>query len=385
MSEVIISFGLPRSGSTWVYNALRRLLAVRTAPIALFSDNLAATPMNWPAQGQALLVKTHDPSAEMISFASFVNAKWIVCVRDPRDCVVSAMEVFGVSATDAVSFVEKSLRAWVALTAAVHDIFLIRYEDISDRSKICREMAEYLGIDVDVDLIDKIVEELEPDSVKNIIDGAIQEGVLDPENPVSSWMPEQQWHPNHIGDGKIGKFMSRLNLAISRRLFSIHHDFFERFRYEDVNTPRVEGEEPLHFNADAAMYLENGFSGLEAWGVWSDGEESVVKIPVSAPATRLRVEIDFQLSPAFRSESSNAKCIIYMNGEQVSNLDNENSLSNNIRLVCTAFIPLDGVLEIRFQFDNLKSPSELGLSDDCRRLGVGLERMRIASICGPSS
>lgn len=123
-------------------------------------------------------------------------------------------------------------------------------------------------------------------------------------------------------------------------------------------------------------YLSYGWSHSEDWGVWSDGNESEIVLPVNYLAKEIHLK-----GKAFVPNGRPQKILIDVNDINLS-MVNFNSLENNSIIIK---IPLElskkiselGILRLRFHFPNALSPIDLGSSSDVRKLGYGLQSISV--------
>ena len=132
-------------------------------------------------------------------------------------------------------------------------------------------------------------------------------------------------------------------------------------------------------NSDGIKYLLNGWSQPEQWGIWSDDKSSLLRLDItSIIRSDIALLIDGHAFLAKKHPSQDINIIV--NGKKISTLNYNLKFNNSIRELT---IPKklatknNGHLMIRFDFKNPKSPSELGLSGDTRRLGLGLTSIEI--------
>ena len=195
---IVISAGLPRSGSGWIFNLTNDLLVaaghqnvheVRTryhlggfmaahncnvGKPGLFKLALLALPH---VLGNSFVVKTHHkPTAAVRRAMAIGLAKCTYIFRDPRDVVLSAMEEGqrmrgrGVerafakihSIEDSVQEVRRWLCTWDRWMAEDRAL-PIRYEQLNAEPVAqSRQIVEYLGILVPVERINQIVDKYAP-------------------------------------------------------------------------------------------------------------------------------------------------------------------------------------------------------------------------------
>jgi hypothetical protein len=128
----------------------------------------------------------------------------------------------------------------------------------------------------------------------------------------------------------------------------------------------------------AIPYLGTGWSGAEPWGRWSDaGEAKFVIFP--GKSTVAALEIDAQ---AFVTENDpNQTVNVFANGQKVGQI--EFSISQSQQLIKiplpSALIKPNQEIEFRFEIVKPRSPMDVGLSSDIRKLGIGVRKLRLIS------
>jgi glycosyltransferase involved in cell wall biosynthesis len=135
---------------------------------------------------------------------------------------------------------------------------------------------------------------------------------------------------------------------------------------------------PVDFCAGAggARYLASGWSYPEGDGVWSDGPSASLMFDVgSPPAADLRFEFSLVV---FQGEARTA-CEVGIETTRGQSIDRWRLSAPagdwSIRIPASAWI--GSRLDLRFSFDEAKSPSQLGLSADHRALSIKLRRVCI--------
>lgn len=131
------------------------------------------------------------------------------------------------------------------------------------------------------------------------------------------------------------------------------------------------------FNHDIT-YLASlkGFGKFEHWGVWTTQAEAKMKIKV--PSVKQDYSLLMKVRPFVNKENPDVACCIYVNNRRAATVSFKlgkaveeinvpiRSEWLNSRKAC-----------LIFKFDNLKSPKCLGLSEDCRLLGMGIESVKL--------
>jgi hypothetical protein len=191
-SRIILSAGMPRSGSTWLFNAARLLL--RRAE----GDGLSSGWVeDWPTlpPGRTLLLKVHDFDAPLARRADVV----LYSYRDVRDVLASSKRKFGTppSVEAARRLLEQDCE-WRKAARLV-----MRYESmLADPAAVVKELAEVLQ-----------VRDVDPAAVAEEVRG------LDAREPPSGgYDRETLLHPGHITDGRHGSWEGWLDADLLRRI-----------------------------------------------------------------------------------------------------------------------------------------------------------------------
>jgi hypothetical protein len=126
-------------------------------------------------------------------------------------------------------------------------------------------------------------------------------------------------------------------------------------------------------NGSGLPALFSGWSSPEAWGTWSSQEESIVGLKLSGwPKRNSQMVVEGHAFLADRHQLLTVE--VDINGKFVTDLvyrpgDNGRHV---VPLPLQVFSSEQGYMLIRFAFKTAKSPLELGVSSDSRRLGLGL-------------
>ncbi len=125
-------------------------------------------------------------------------------------------------------------------------------------------------------------------------------------------------------------------------------------------------------------FVGNGWSDPEDWGVWTDGAEADINLPLAEPiASDLRLEFNGRTLHDEESHPSTTLSIL-ANGTPIARIDiNEGGFKDYEFTIPRSAIDASKDLKITFQIDNPKSPQELGIGDDSRKLGFALTRLNV--------
>ncbi len=198
---------MPRSGSTWLYNAARLILLQSEPDLGCgWIDDWLQIPKK-----STLLLKVHDYQP------AIANKAWriIYSYRDLRDALASRLRKFQTLPTLATAkhIIENDYQ-W---KQKAH--YIMRYEDmIQDPIRIIRNLADCLEVD-----------SIDPVEINQRLAALTDKG--------SNWSkesydPETLFHRNHITHGGVGTWQDSLSLAFVKKLENIYHDWFKKYKYE---------------------------------------------------------------------------------------------------------------------------------------------------------
>lgn len=144
----------------------------------------------------------------------------------------------------------------------------------------------------------------------------------------------------------------------------------------------------LSFKAggSGAPFLREGWSGPESGGVWSNGRHSVVEIPIAdwqraMKAPRLEVATFAFIPP----ESPRRTVIVSVPGGPSERFDYDlkTVVRHDFRLDLSPALLKGPTLTVFIDSPDAQTPKSLGLGDDPRVMGAGLETMRIVDAAAP--
>jgi hypothetical protein len=119
------------------------------------------------------------------------------------------------------------------------------------------------------------------------------------------------------------------------------------------------------------MFLRD-WSGLEDWGVWSDGAAPELTLSLAAlPTDDLRLTVRAQPYPA-----EGQGVTVILNGRTLGRWSLVGPPADYTVLIPRALIT-ERALQVRFKVDHPTSPSALGASKDTRALGIGVNSVRL--------
>ncbi|TWB18795.1 hypothetical protein FBZ89_109181 [Nitrospirillum amazonense] len=382
--RLIGSFGLQGSGSTWVYNVIHAVLETTGVRIArFFASDLTHENILQIRGADIAIVKAHEPSAALLAACLFAGAPVIVTVRDPRDAVVSLMERFGHSFQEAADEVRNSARYLMRLVADC-PAWVLRYEDgFMEAPATVSKIAAHVGVEISGQDADAIFQAHAKGEVVQRIGRFIQEGRMGGDNPRLRFDAASHWHPNHVGDGLVGKYARKLTADQVMAVEIAGRDFMDRFGYGPLTSGLPSGY-AIDFGPSGCVNrsVAHGFFRPEisdgAGVMWARTATATVDYPLAGPAAWARGTVDLALAPGFRHAAGKAEVAVEVRGRTIAVLRSGSAGEDGARLSFALEreeIPADGCLELVFRTTNAVSAAALGLSHDDRKLAVGIRRL----------
>ena len=207
---LVLSAGLPRSGSTLLYNLLRLTLIHLLDPEEDLSFGWIEDMRNRPF-GDCTLLKLHDHEEDMTSRSDLT----VYSYRDIRDVLASQQRMFGTPPS--LNLVDHWIAQHNKWIRSAH--IKIRYEDFGSerQSQLVEEIAHHLGF------VDNVV----PHKV-------IAQLIKLPNTPATSkrYDPETLLHPGHITDGRHGSWRDQLERELVTAIETKHGDWLTCHGYE---------------------------------------------------------------------------------------------------------------------------------------------------------
>lgn len=153
---------------------------------------------------------------------------------------------------------------------------------------------------------------------------------------------------------------------------------------ENVYNPRyaipqqpISFETTYHFSSLSNHYVLTGVSTPEKWGSWSNSE--IVKLSLKIPFIQKHENILIKLNLKTFLNKKRKKQIIKIYANDLFLKKTKITQKNRfLKLNIPADMLKDGLLCIQFDVKNPKSPKELKLSEDTRKLGIGFQTMQIS-------
>jgi hypothetical protein len=234
--RVILCVGLKSSGSTWLYNVVIQLLKekYRTGVSAFYADNFAMFPPD-TERARVLVIKAHEPSKGLAYLTRVTRGQMFLTLREPRDAIASLMQRFGHGFEGALKETARHSTRIVELDRD-EEMVTYRYEDgFFDRFETIEETANAIGVKTGKAARKRIYQSLTRESVRQKIGSLKKTGKFGKKPDANSFDSETQWHPGHVGDGRIGKFAGVLSPAQQKKVLAATQAYGKRFFYRARN------------------------------------------------------------------------------------------------------------------------------------------------------
>ena len=118
-----------------------------------------------------------------------------------------------------------------------------------------------------------------------------------------------------------------------------------------------------------------GLAEKEGWGRWT--QDSICIMQLNLPSTSKNYEFNFKISPFLCKERKSQSVKVFANNREVANW---NFKENNFPKTSFEVYDISQVVQFKFLIKEPISPTELGISKDCRKLGIGFISLTISEI-----
>ncbi|MCX2542002.1 DUF6311 domain-containing protein [Pseudomonas sp. COW5] len=134
---------------------------------------------------------------------------------------------------------------------------------------------------------------------------------------------------------------------------------------------------PFGFGAAGNVFLAQGWSVPEPWGVWSSGQDAELVMRIPESARTLHLETTAFLAPSHVRQG----VVVRLNGLEALTTSLDKADGNTLELSLTPAIRQrikeEGLLRLQLQFADAISPQQLGMGQDPRKLALGLKTLTV--------
>jgi hypothetical protein len=129
---------------------------------------------------------------------------------------------------------------------------------------------------------------------------------------------------------------------------------------------------------NGAFFTDSNWAGAEYWGQWTRATQATLSFSVGAPRDLV---LALSIGPLLSATAPKQSVWVEANQCRVGGVDfgwahgsGTKTISGTIPAGCIA---PDGSVTLRINTDRVRSPKEIGINDDERKLGVAVERVQI--------
>lgn len=213
--RLILTAGSPRSGSTWLYNAVR-LICEQAGGRTLGGWIGDLDVVGRSGACDDLVIKIHNADPKLARRANFVFSSH----RDLRDIGASIREMGWAKSDNGVMRQVAKVRRAHAFWSAEADLD-VAYDAILKRpQKILRRLADILRVPVDDEALERINVELKGLSAES--------GRMTAQHDAVNLM-----HDGHRKDGRAGSWRERMTEELAARIVAEHGDWLRTYGYLD--------------------------------------------------------------------------------------------------------------------------------------------------------
>lgn len=135
---------------------------------------------------------------------------------------------------------------------------------------------------------------------------------------------------------------------------------------------KMRSREVKFFNfADVLPFETSGLCAIESWGRWSDGDETSLLLKTSEKSVAI-----FEVNPFVNKIKTKQIVTVFINDCEKQRYFFEYGTENQRIMID---LPKSDNLHITFKYEYVKSPAELGISDDNRKIAIGFKTLKIIS------
>jgi hypothetical protein len=209
---IVLCLGMQSSGSTWLYNIVREILAASGVHhVAYRAENYENFLDPRAAEADNAVLRAHNVDSGLLRILKLADVKAVLSFRDPRDAIASFMQRFqpyGAKFPRICNDVARNLAS--VLSASQHfDHLSFFYEDgFTDDPGSVRRLAGFLGYELHEDQILAIFDKYRAETVKAFtaaID-TLPEDRLFVDEASNAMDRVTSFHRTHISDMRVGKW-----------------------------------------------------------------------------------------------------------------------------------------------------------------------------------
>jgi len=159
-----------------------------------------------------------------------------------------------------------------------------------------------------------------------------------------------------------------LSCVLNAESIGMERLFMCENRYSDGNE-----RSSFHIEKDARFFrIKGGFASPEAWGCWTDGECAQFDLYLPHRFRKKDLKLTFDVL-AFASLKHKCHVQLSVGGKNVQKWELSEFSGNKLEMSIPADLITQAWIPLMIRIINPRSPKELGLSEDTRKLGIGIK------------
>ena len=195
-ARLVMVWGPPRSGTTWLFNLTTSLLDAGGIPYVHAQSDEPLSEI--PCEG-AVVIKSHQPidPALLNGFRSIAVVRCFAILRDPSAAFQSLLRTQSAPRAELLQWLETDIDALSEISSSLPTLRIIREEWIADQGiEIAARVAEELLLTLPESMTIEIAADLEKEQVASLISELAQEHGWRGE--FEEFDQDTHWHANHI-------------------------------------------------------------------------------------------------------------------------------------------------------------------------------------------
>ena len=128
-------------------------------------------------------------------------------------------------------------------------------------------------------------------------------------------------------------------------------------------------------SGNISEYKTTGFSQPETYFTWTDGEEASIEIPLPEVQENVFLRVSFDACPFLAKNIKKRTVKVFVNDGFIKDFVMTECSDNFVFDLPHDLQKLGRIANIKFRVSSAKSPKELKLSNDSRKLGISIKKM----------
>ena len=252
---IVYCLGLHSSGSTWLYNVVRDIMAAAgLEPAAFRAEGFGQLIDSRASTRRHAVLRGHNMNGFMLRMLNLAGAKAVLSFRDPRDAVGSFLQRFGSTGAQYVPVCVQTARNLASLLSASQQLehLAFFYEDgYTARPETVFALAAFIGVEVSEAALLEIFRKYRAESVKALVDSLAarpeDQKFITPRG--TSKDLHSSFHSTHISDMRVNKWRDVLTEPQKLRIGELLDEYAWLLGERTIGTGRTpqrgDGVRPL--------------------------------------------------------------------------------------------------------------------------------------------